>query len=67
MNLHPESPHPHFHIHWEDNQNLDWECFESESDALGRAMELARPGEEFKIEEVSTNCPLRKSHSASAS
>jgi hypothetical protein len=29
-------------------------------------MELARPGESFKIEEVSTDCPLRKTHSASA-
>jgi hypothetical protein len=66
MIVHPESPHAHFHIHWADNTNLDWECFETESDALGRAMELARPGEEFKIEEVCSDCPLRKAHSTSA-
>jgi hypothetical protein len=66
MNAHPESPHTHFHIHWDENNNLDWECFETESEALGRAMELARPGEEFTIETVSADCPLRKAHSASA-
>jgi hypothetical protein len=67
MKSYPESPHTHFHIRWEDSKNLDWECFESQSDALGRAMEIARPEEDFTIEEVSTNCPLRRVHSASAS
>jgi hypothetical protein len=66
MTIYSESPHPHFHIHWAENKNLDWECFDTESDALGRAMELAKPGEEFRIEEVSTDCPLRKTRSASA-
>jgi hypothetical protein len=64
MNTHPESPHIHFHIHWEDSQKLDWECFETQSDAMGRAFELARPEERFTIEEVSTNCPLRCSFTA---
>lgn len=66
MNPHPESPPTHFHIHWEGSINLDWECFESQSDALGRALEIARPQESFAIEEVSTNCPLRNARSASA-
>jgi hypothetical protein len=64
MSASPERPHMHFHIHWEGSKNLDWECFESQSDALGRALEIARPEEDFTIEEV---CPLRRSRSASAS
>jgi hypothetical protein len=67
MSSYPESPHTHFHIRWEGSTNLDWECFETQSDALGRAMEIARPEEDFTIEEVSMNCPLRRAHSASAS
>jgi hypothetical protein len=49
----------HFHIRWNEKEQLDWECFHTRSEATGRAAEHARPNEEFTVEEVSAKCPLR--------
>ena len=59
MELHPESVHSHFHIRWTHKKSLDWECFPTESEASVRAGELAQPGEDFTIEEVLEDCPMR--------
>ncbi len=48
----------HFHIHWLEPDNLDWECFKTYAEAQARALYLARPGEAFQIDEVSTQCPF---------
>ncbi len=50
----------HFHIQWNTKGSIDWECFRSRDEAMSRAAELARPGEQFTIEEVSGNCPMRR-------
>ena len=50
----------HFHIRWNDKENIDWECFDTHDDAAARALELALPGETFRIEEISAQCPLRR-------
>ena len=65
MDRHPDISRTHFHIHWNDKEQLDWECFHTYSDARGRAQDLARPNEEFTIEEVSAKCPLRGAETAS--
>ena len=52
------SPRFHFHIHWNSKENLDWEGFDSHAEALARALEIARPGEMFVIEEISATCPV---------
>lgn len=51
---------PHFHIRWMGKEDLDWECFATVQEASERARDLTVPGEPFDIEEVHTNCPLRK-------
>jgi hypothetical protein len=56
----------HFHIHWCGKEEIDWECFDTHADAKMRALELAQPGEEFEIEEISVQCPLRGAKGASA-
>jgi hypothetical protein len=58
------SRRPHYHISWEQKSSLDWECFDTHSEAISRAVELAGPEEKFTIEEVSEQCPLRKSNIA---
>jgi hypothetical protein len=50
----------HYHIHWTSKEELDWECFETREEASTRALELALPGESFKIEVVAEKCPLRR-------
>ena len=60
------SYHLHFHIRWSHKTTLDWECFLTYSEASIRAAELAGPEEMFEIEEVSSNCPMRRAKSASA-
>ena len=57
-------PKIHFHIRWAEKNRLDWECFDSLPDALGRALELAAPHEGFRIEEVSGDCPFHSSKAA---
>jgi hypothetical protein len=54
------SSQTHFHIQWDNKEQLDWECFKTDSDAMARAIEIALPNESFKIVEVSTNCPFRE-------
>jgi hypothetical protein len=54
-----ESPRTHFHIHWSGKEHLDWECFNTRADATMRALELAQPGESFRIDEIFEQCPLR--------
>jgi hypothetical protein len=61
-----DSSQPHFHIHWTDAKRLDWECFDTRADATARALELALPGEIFRIEEISAQCPLRIQRAATA-
>lgn len=65
MDGHTDAPGLHFHIHWIRKEELDWECFDTYSEALGRALELARRDEEFTIEEVPAKCPLRRIKTAS--
>jgi hypothetical protein len=55
----------HYHIHWISSDRLDWECFKTYLEATLRALELAQPDEEFQIEEVITQCPLRNAKTAS--
>jgi hypothetical protein len=58
LDLNPVLSSPHFHIRWEENPTLDWECFATYSEAANRARELAAPNEQFLIEEVHAECPL---------
>jgi hypothetical protein len=60
MALNPLDSHTHFHIRWEKNSTLDWECFSTYSEAANRANELAAPSEIFVIEEVHADCPLHR-------
>jgi hypothetical protein len=48
----------HFHIHWINHDNSDWEPFDTRQDAHDRALELVRPGETFTIEECRAPCPV---------
>ena len=43
----------HFHIHWDRKPLIDRESFDTRSKATKRALELAKPGEVFTIEECS--------------
>jgi hypothetical protein len=65
MDRHPVYS-PHYHIHWERKESLDWECFHTYSEAEARAADLAEPDEMFTIEEVSSDCPMRRTKFASA-
>jgi hypothetical protein len=65
MDRNPNSSH--FHILWDDRQHLDWECFDTRLEAEARALEIALPGEVFRIEEVFANCPLRGAKFGSSS
>jgi hypothetical protein len=56
----------HFHIRWVRTRRLDWESFATSSEAVSRAQELARPGEEFEIEEFDQRCTQCGPLSASA-
>jgi hypothetical protein len=49
---------PHFHVHWIHPEKLDWECFETYDEAARSAIQLARQGEQFRIVEVFSACPL---------
>ena len=46
----------HFHIRWTRAAKLDWEAFNTRTEAVMRALELARPGEKFMIEESEETC-----------
>ena len=64
-NPEPEQHHDsldqlHFHIQWNTKEGIDWECFGTRDEAMSRALELAHPGEQFTIEEVAANCPMRR-------
>jgi len=56
---HDNSDQLHFHIRWKAKETIDWECFSTREEAMSRALELAHPGENFTIEEVTANCPMR--------
>ena len=43
----------HFHIHWGRKPLIDRESCDTRSEAKRRALELAKPGEAFTIEECS--------------
>jgi hypothetical protein len=49
-------PKTHFHIRWSRTARLDWESFATRAEATRRALELARPGENFTIEESEAKC-----------
>ncbi len=66
MQQHPDVPQTHFHILWNDQDHLDWECFDTIAGASKRAGELARPNEVFTIQAVSADCSLRRAKSMSA-
>jgi len=63
----PDYNRPHYHIRWEHQEDLDWECLHTYAEAKKRAEDLAGPDERFTIEEVSSDCPLRGTKSSSAS
>jgi hypothetical protein len=67
MDLHTAYDRPRYHIRWQRKDTLDWECFQTYSEAKTRAAELAEPDENFTIDEVSSDCPLLRRKSASAS
>lgn len=46
---------PHYHIRWSDGV-LDWEPFESRSDAEIGAKQMVRLGETYAIEEYGVDC-----------
>jgi len=49
-------PKTHFHIRWSRTASLDWERFATRAEATLRALELARHGEKFTIEESEAKC-----------
>jgi hypothetical protein len=66
MNQSSDDPRTHFHIYWYGKKHMDWECFITYDDATVRALQLAQPGEVFRIDEISVKCPLRRTNVASA-
>jgi len=48
---------PHFHIHWTEKNQADWQRFATRPEAHCRALELVQPRESFTIEEYSEDCP----------
>ena len=46
----------HFHIRWYAESALDWEAFQTASEAEVIARRLVRMGESFKIEERGEDC-----------
>ena len=46
----------HYHIRWS-NAKLDWEAFETQTDAEQSAKQLARPHENYTIERYDGGCP----------
>jgi hypothetical protein len=56
MTLRPDNS-LHFHIRWMGKEDIDWQCFNSLTEALLQAAQIAFPREGFTIEEVSTTCP----------
>ena len=56
----------HFHIHWTNKDSVDWEPFDSQQRAEARALELARFGELFTIEDFCTPCSVCKPKAMSA-
>jgi len=52
----------HFHIYWYGKENSAKRCFDTFEEALKRALEVARPGEILRIDEISTGCPLHESN-----
>jgi hypothetical protein len=68
MDREPDSSQKlHFHIHWNKNDRLDWEAFNSHNEALSRALEIAQRGEMFAIQGVSEPCRLYGTKAGSAS
>jgi hypothetical protein len=66
MNQTSDIPRAHFHIFWTRSARMDWECFNTRADATMRAVELAQPGEAFRIEEILVQCPLGDGKAPSA-
>jgi hypothetical protein len=52
----------HFHVYWHEEENPVKKCFDTFEEALKRALEVARPGEILRIDEISTACPLHESN-----
>jgi hypothetical protein len=52
----------HFHIYWHGKENSAKRCFDTFDEALKRALEVARPGEILRIDEISTGCLLHESN-----
>jgi hypothetical protein len=47
---------PHYHIRWSGKTTLDWERFSTPWEAEAIAKQLARPGEDYAIEEHDGTC-----------
>jgi hypothetical protein len=45
-----------YHIRWS-AAKLDWEAFHTKDEAEYQAKELARPGENFTVEQFDGDCP----------
>jgi hypothetical protein len=50
----------HFHIHWSRKNQADRECFNSRSEAVERALDLAMMGALFTINQCYLACPATK-------
>jgi hypothetical protein len=62
-----QRPKIHFHIRWTEKNLFDWEPFDTKHEALSHALNLARHGETFTIEEVFAPCCVCGAKAASAS
>jgi len=63
MDPNTKRPRTHFHVHGDEQNNRNWERFETFKDALNRALELCRAqvsGQFFKIDEFSDECLICK-------
>jgi hypothetical protein len=47
----------HYHIRWTEISRLDWLPFDTRTLAKERAEQIARPDEEYTIDEYGADCP----------
>lgn len=67
MEVEDRSIRIHYHIKWDGAGKLDWEAFKTKEQADQRALELARTGEKYDIEERDDSCERCKQQTAWAS
>jgi hypothetical protein len=47
----------HYHIRWTEISRLDWLPFDTQASAKERAVHIARPNEQYTIDEYGADCP----------